>query len=269
MRRLRVGVVGLGVGARHIDGFDADERCEVAAVCDLDAERLESARRERPNLATTQRFDDFVRDADIDIVSIASYDDAHFEQTVAALEAGKHVFVEKPVCRTADEVRSLSRALDDHPGLVLGSNLVLRAAPLYRFAREQASAGAFGTLYAFDGDYLYGRLHKITDGWRGDIADYSVMLGGGDPSRRPHAVDNRRAPDARYRRWKPDRDGRHQVPLRRLRGGDVRDAFRLGRTDHGELRFGARPPARRSRLRDGSDADPRRRRAAHSSQSRA
>ncbi|MFA6180475.1 MAG: Gfo/Idh/MocA family oxidoreductase, partial [Candidatus Methylopumilus sp.] len=33
--------------------------------------------------------------------------------------------------------------------------------------------------YAFDGDYLYGRLHKITDGWRGETEQYSVMLGGG------------------------------------------------------------------------------------------
>ena len=62
---------------------------------------------------------------------------------------------------------------------MLASNLVLRAAPLYRFAREQASAGSLGKLYAFDGDYLYGRLHKVTDGWRGKVDNYSVMLGGG------------------------------------------------------------------------------------------
>jgi predicted dehydrogenase len=56
---------------------------------------------------------------------------------------------------------------------------VLRAAPLYRFARDEVTRGALGAVYAFDGDYLYGRLHKITEGWRGDVDDYSVMLGGG------------------------------------------------------------------------------------------
>jgi len=179
MRRLKVGVVGLGVGAQHVAGFEADERCEVVAVCDLDPQRLRDAVRERPGLATTQDFDELLNGSELDIVSIASYDDAHFEQAVASIGAGKHVFVEKPVCRTSGEARRLSRALAEHPRLVLASNLVLRAAPLYRFAREQAAAGAFGDLYAFDGDYLYGRLEKITAGWRGGVVDYSVMLGGG------------------------------------------------------------------------------------------
>jgi predicted dehydrogenase len=179
MRRLKVGVVGLGVGAQHVAGFEADERCEVVAVCDLDPQRLREAVRERPGLAATQDFDELLNGFALDIVSIASYDDAHFEQAVAAIRAGKHVFVEKPACRTSEEARRLSRALAEDPRLVLASNLVLRAAPLYRFAREQAAAGAFGELYAFDGDYLYGRLEKITTGWRGEVVDYSVMLGGG------------------------------------------------------------------------------------------
>jgi predicted dehydrogenase len=179
MRRLKVGVIGLGVGGQHVAGFAADEHCEVVAVCDLDTRRLEEAMRERPSLAATTDVDEILRDPDLDVVSIASYDDAHFAQTLSALEQGKHVFVEKPLCRTAEEVDAISRALEERPQLVLTSNLVLRAAPLYRFARDQARRSAFGTLYAFDGDYLYGRLHKITEGWRGRIEAYSVMLGGG------------------------------------------------------------------------------------------
>jgi predicted dehydrogenase len=95
------------------------------------------------------------------------------------MRAGKHVFVEKPVCVTLDQARELKAALAEQPDLVLASNLVLRAAPLYRWLRDERRSGALGNLYAFDGDYLYGRLHKITEGWRKDVADYSVMLGGG------------------------------------------------------------------------------------------
>ena len=112
-------------------------------------------------------------------MSIASFDDAHFAQVVAALNAGKHVFVEKPLCRTVDELSDIRRALKARPDLHLASNLVLRGADLYRWLRTEIASGAFGEIYAFDGDYLYGRLHKITDGWRGDTEDYSVMLGGG------------------------------------------------------------------------------------------
>ena len=39
--------------------------------------------------------------------------------------------------------------------------------------------GVFGRIYAFEGDYLYGRMFKITNGWRRNIPDYSVMTGGG------------------------------------------------------------------------------------------
>ncbi len=113
------------------------------------------------------------------MVSIASFDDAHFEQTLAALEAGKRVFVEKPLCRTVDEARKLKRAWEGAGRPALASNLVLRGAPLFVWLRDQLAAGALGAPYAFDGDYLYGRLHKITEGWRGDVDDYSVMLGGG------------------------------------------------------------------------------------------
>jgi predicted dehydrogenase len=175
---LRVGVIGLGVGQQHVAGFRGSG-CDVTIVCDLDESRLEAAARQDPSLRTTTEADEVLRDPALDVVSIASYDDAHFAQALAALEQGKHVFVEKPVCRTIAEVRALRAALAERPQLHLASNLVLRAAPLYRWAQEQVRDGLFGSVYSFDGEYLYGRLSKITEGWRGEVENYSVMLGGG------------------------------------------------------------------------------------------
>ncbi len=176
---LRVGVIGLGVGEQHVAGFRRSPHCEVTVVCDYDEGKLDAARETYPGLETTTDADAVVTDPEIDVVSIASYDHLHFGQALTALQHGKHVFVEKPLCRTAEEVAGLRDALAEHPHLQLASNLVLRAAPLYKYVREQARSGGLGAMYAFDGDYLYGRLHKITDGWRGDVDNYSVMLGGG------------------------------------------------------------------------------------------
>ena len=61
----------------------------------------------------------------------------------------------------------------------LSCNLVLRKVPLYEWLFECISQGDLGEIYAFDGDYLYGRIHKVIEGWRGDCNDYSVMAGGG------------------------------------------------------------------------------------------
>jgi predicted dehydrogenase len=171
-------VVGLGVGEAHARAYAADPRAELRSVYDLDVER---ARRLAAELGVRAvgSLEEILADDGVDAVSIASFDDAHFGQALAALDAGKHVFVEKPLCRSVHEARSLARAWEDAGQPALMSNLVLRAAPLYRDLRAQLAAGELGVPYAFDGDYLYGRLHKITEEWRSRVDDYSVMLGGG------------------------------------------------------------------------------------------
>lgn len=171
-------VVGLGVGEAHARAYVADQRSDLRWVYDVDAD---TARRvgEALGARVATAYEEILADEETSVVSIASFDDAHFEQTLAALEAGKHAFVEKPLCRSIEEARALKAAWERAGKPALASNLVLRAAPLFVWLREQVLAGELGTPYAFDGDYLYGRLHKITDGWRSGVDDYSVMLGGG------------------------------------------------------------------------------------------
>lgn len=178
MRTLRVGVIGLGVGEEHVAAFAAHGACRVVALCDRDRERLNAAGARHPQARLVADASDLLADPDVEVVSIASYDDDHCDHVVAALHAGKDVFVEKPMCRSAAElarVRSAWEGTDRE----LACNLVLRAAPLYVWIRERIAKGGLGSLYAFDGDYLYGRLEKITHGWRGRVDDYSVMAGGG------------------------------------------------------------------------------------------
>lgn len=177
--RLGVAVVGLGIGEQHARMYASLSECSVKALFDLDEERAGRLAKEFPGSLPVKSFEDILGSDEVDIVSIASFDDAHFAQVRAALNAGKHVFVEKPLCQTADELNEIRSLLNARPQVHLASNLVLRGADLYRWLKAEISSGEFGDIYAFDGDYLYGRLHKITDGWRGESARYSVMLGGG------------------------------------------------------------------------------------------
>jgi predicted dehydrogenase len=179
VRRLRVGVIGLGVGAEHAAAFAAHPACEVAVLCDTQAERRAALGARYPGARLTADADEVLKDPALDVVAIASYDDAHAGQALAALQAGKHAFVEKPLARTLEELRAIKESWARGASRALASNLVLRAAPLYAWLRAAREAGRLGRLYAFDGDYLYGRLPKITEGWRKDVADYSVVQGGG------------------------------------------------------------------------------------------
>ena len=179
MRQLGVAVVGLGIGEQHARMYATLPSCKVRLLVDRDKARAERLCRAFPGSESATKIDEALGRRDIDVVSIASYDDAHFEQVMRSLSAGKHIFVEKPLCRTAGELAQIRAALDVQRSLHLASNLVLRGADLYRWLRDEISSGGFGEIYAFDGDYLYGRLHRITDGWRRETEDYSVMLGGG------------------------------------------------------------------------------------------
>jgi predicted dehydrogenase len=176
---VRIGVIGLGVGERHIEAYREHPDAEVVALCDFDEQRLaEVAARHGISDTTPDAAALLARD-DLDLVSVASWDDAHHAQVCAALDTGKHVFVEKPLCQTEEHARDIADRLAAHPGLRLSSNLPLRRIPRFQLLREWVRDGRFGRIFLLEGDYDYGRLHKLTDGWRGDLDHYSIVAGGG------------------------------------------------------------------------------------------
>lgn len=181
---LRAAVIGLGVGEAHARTYAEHPESELVALADIDGARLAEVAGQHPGVPATTAPDELLTDPEIDVVSIASYDDAHYAQVATALAHGKHVFVEKPLCTRREEAEHLRTLLAERPGQVLSSNLVLRASPRFRRVKELVDAGRLGRIYYVEADYDYGRLHKITEGWRGDLDHYSVTLGGG-----VHVVD--------------------------------------------------------------------------------
>jgi len=178
MKQIKVGVVGLGVGEQHARAINANPHCKLECVYDLDFERAHQIAEKMSECGVANSYSELL--SKVDAVSIASFDDDHYSQIMEAISVGKHVFVEKPVCRTLAELRAVKAAWMSAGGrLKFRSNLVLRAAPLYLWLKQRIDSGDFGRIYSFDGDYLYGRLHKITEGWRKNVTDYSVMEGGG------------------------------------------------------------------------------------------
>lgn len=180
-KKIGVAVIGLGVGEQHALAYLATPGCELRRLYDLDQNKTMAFIKSMGVGELAHDYDEILQDPAVDLVSIASFDDAHFRQVVEALEAGKHVFVEKPLCRSMEELGEIKRAwFRQQRKLKLCSNLVLRAAPVYRYLKKQLDAhDELGKIYAFDGEYLYGRLEKITQGWRKDVENYSVILGGG------------------------------------------------------------------------------------------
>jgi predicted dehydrogenase len=175
---LRAAVVGLGVGERHILGYRAHSDCQVVSLCDTNEEKLREVGKRYPDIALTSCPTDVLENPEINIISIASYDDSHCHQIISALEHGKHVFVEKPLCLTRSELDAIRAAAASRPDLYLTSNLILRRSPRFINLRNRIEVGDLGAVYYLEGDYDYGRLQKLTEGWRNRVKHYSVVHGG-------------------------------------------------------------------------------------------
>lgn len=178
-KKIRIGVIGLGVGERHIKAYGNHPQVEVAALCDKSDEKLAEAKRKYGSVLLTCEASELLSDKSIDAVSIASYDADHFEQVVEGLKRGKHVFVEKPMCLREEEARKIRQLLEKNPNLRLSSHLPLRRTPRFRELRRWLREGELGRVYYTEADYNFGRWEKIVSGWRGKCKDYSVVLGGG------------------------------------------------------------------------------------------
>ena len=179
MEKLRVGVIGLGVGSKHIDAYQSHPSAEVVKICDINNDRLKEVTREYYRIDGVSNPDEILDDNCIDVVSIASYDNYHCEQILRALKNEKHVYVEKPMCLFDHEAKSIRDLLNSKPELQLSSNLVLRTCPRFVRLKDAILSGEMGDIYSISADYLWGRKYKLTKGWRKDMDYYSIVLGAG------------------------------------------------------------------------------------------
>lgn len=173
---LTAAVIGLGVGEQHARYFNSNRHYTLKGVCDLDKDKASACAKEYG--AKPMSWVEILADPEIDVVSIASFDHHHAKQVCEVLRAGKHVFVEKPLCRTLKELKTIKKIWEGSNKVLL-SNLPLRKAAVFKWLKEQISKDELGEIYAIDAEYLYGRVKKITEGWRNDIDEYSVIEGGG------------------------------------------------------------------------------------------
>jgi len=178
MKTLKAGVIGLGVGERHIVSYREQPGVEVKAVCDIDPAKLADVAGRYDIAGRHTDYRAITEDPDIDVVSICSYDDAHAAQCLSAFRNGKHVMVEKPVVLTRPDAEAVLRAQQDS-GKYITSNLILRQSPRFQELKRQIAEGFFGDIVAIEGDYIHQILWKLTEGWRGKMDFYCVTYGGG------------------------------------------------------------------------------------------
>ena len=136
MDRLRIGVIGLGwFGEIHCDALIGIPNIELAALCTRTESRLAEMAAKFGVAKTYADYSDMLADPEIDAVSIVTMWDQHTEPTIAALKAGKHVFLEKPMASTVADCAKMMEAARGAKG-ILQIGHICRFNPRYRAAKE-------------------------------------------------------------------------------------------------------------------------------------
>jgi predicted dehydrogenase len=148
--RLGIAIVGCGYwGPNLIRNFSTCPATRVAAVCDSDCKQLERALALCPSAQGRENFKDVVTDAGVDAVVIATPPATHARLALAALEAGKHVLVEKPLATSEREADAMV-CLAEARGLTLMVDHTFIYSPAIRKIKELIDSGELGRIYYID-----------------------------------------------------------------------------------------------------------------------
>jgi predicted dehydrogenase len=145
-RKIRVAVIGLGMGQNHAADYSACKDAELVAVCDIDPVRLKEQSAKRPGVKTYTDYREMLDKEKLDGVSVAVPNDLHRPITCEALSRGLHVLCEKPMALNAGEAKAM-RDLARRKHLKLMINFAYRWVPQARVLKGFVDAGELGEIY--------------------------------------------------------------------------------------------------------------------------
>lgn len=173
MSVLNIGIIGTGgISEFHLNPYAKHPNANIYAVCDLNGGRAAAAAEKYGASKVFTDYRELLADEIVDAVSICTWNNSHAEISIAALQAGKHVLVEKPLCRTVEEALAVQAAVRAS-GKILQVGFVRRYDPNARMLHEFAEAGEFGEIYYAKASYI--RRLGNPGGWFSD----SERSGGG------------------------------------------------------------------------------------------
>ena len=177
MAKLKFGVIGNGgISGEHLRGYSKNPDAEIWALCDINKERCDR-RGEEFGVPPERRFQSaekmLAACPELDAVSVCTWNNAHAECAIAALNAGKHVLCEKPMAMNAEQAQRMKEAADKN-GKLLMIGFVRRFGNDCAIMKDFIDNGYFGDIYYAKATYL--RRNGAPGGWFGN-----KQLSGGGP----------------------------------------------------------------------------------------
>lgn len=174
---LKVGVVGYGYwGPNIVRNFHESKGATVTMVSDLSEKQLERVSSRYPTIQTTTDFNALVNSPDVEAVAICTPVSAHYTVALAALQAGKHVFVEKPMASTVKECEHLIEEAEKR-GLTLHVDHTFAYTGAVRKIAQLIQSGEIGDVLYYDSTRVNLGLfqHDVNVIWDLGVHDLSII----------------------------------------------------------------------------------------------
>ncbi|MDH3602648.1 MAG: Gfo/Idh/MocA family oxidoreductase [Candidatus Tectomicrobia bacterium] len=147
---ITVGIIGYGYwGPNIVRNFSKLPGVKVGAICDFNPIAIEYAQKEYPHLPIVSDYNEIVSSKEIDVVAIITPVSTHYELAKKALQNGKHVFVEKPMAPTSDQVEKLIEIAEKKKLLIMVDHTFLFTSAV-RKIKDLIDEDVLGNLYYFD-----------------------------------------------------------------------------------------------------------------------
>jgi len=153
MQKIKFGIVGLGrLGRKHAENIAfKTQKAELAAVCSIIQGEVEQVQKEWGIPYGYTDYNEMLNNKELDAIFIASPSGEHCNQIAGALDAGFHVFCEKPLGISLDECKLAEAAVEKHPDKVFMLGFMRRYDPSYVYAKKKIEEGAIGKPILFRG----------------------------------------------------------------------------------------------------------------------
>ena len=168
-------IIGMGIGQKHLEAIDNYKNSKVKIIYEKNKNRIKELRKKYPNKIVTSKEDEIFFDKEVNLVSIASYDQFHFNQILKCFKYKKNMIIEKPLCLNSNQLKKIYFLSKKNKDIKITSNLVLRTNSLFKDFKKRIRKQK---IFYIEGDYIWGRKEKLF-GWRSKIKEYSLTLGAG------------------------------------------------------------------------------------------
>ena len=174
---INIGILGYGYwGPNLVRNFAETSGVTVSAVADLDSKKLELVQRRYPAIRTTVRFQDLLQDPAIDAIAVATPVATHFELGMAALKAGKHLWLEKPMTETLIQAKELTDEAERRRRIIFVDHTFIYTGAVRRMG-ELIKNDELGRVYYYDSTRVNLGLFQRDVNVIADLAvhDFSIL----------------------------------------------------------------------------------------------